>query len=76
MGTTVNNKPVPLMTPKCCTHRVGVKYVQANTCPCQAANFPCTCGCPSDNFHNQGPTQGPTAPRLTTNVSETIKEAQ
>ena len=76
MGRVVNAGPVPLSTPQCCTHHLGVKYVQANACPFWAANRPCTSGYPLDNCRNQVPTQGPTAPRLTTNVSETIEEDQ
>ena len=76
MGTAVTPGPVPLTTPQCCTQRPGVKFVQANVCPCQAANIPCTSGCPSENFRNRGPTQAPTTPRLTTNVIKTITEDQ
>ena len=76
MGTAMTSGPVPLTTPKCCTHRPGMRCVQSNACPCQAANCPCTRGYPSDNCRNQGPTQGPTEPRLTTNVSETIEDSQ
>ena len=57
-------------------HWPGVKCVHANACPCRSANFPCTSGCPSENFCNWGPKRAPTAPRLTTNVSQTIEEAQ
>ena len=57
-------------------NQLGVKCVQANACPFQAVNRPCTSGFPSDNCHNQGPTRGPNAPRLTNNENETIKEAQ
>ena len=76
MGPSVTSVPVPLMTPQCCTHRLSVKCVQANACPCQTANRPCMSSCPSENCRNRGSTWGPTAPRLTTNVSETIEEAQ
>ena len=75
-GPAVNAIPVPLTTPQCCTHRTGVKCVHANTCPCRAANIPCTSGCPSENCHNWGPTRAPTVPRFKTNVSENIKEVQ
>ena len=50
--------------------------MQANTCPFLAVNSPCTSGCPSDNFCNRGPTRVPTAPSITTNVSQTIDESQ
>ena len=73
---SVTAGPVPLMKPHCCIHRLDVKCVQANTCPRWAANRPCTSGCPLENFHNWGPTWSPSAPRLTTNVSENIEEAQ
>ena len=76
MGPAVTAGPVPLTTPQCCTHRAGVKFVQAKACPCQSTNRPWTSGWPSDNFRNQGPTRAPTAPRFTTNVSKTIEEAQ
>ena len=57
-------------------HQAGVKYVQANACPCRSANRPYTSGCPSDKCRNQGPTWVPNVTRITTNVSETIKESQ
>ena len=50
--------------------------MHANACPFWDANRPCMNGCPSDSFYNRGPTRAPTAQRLTTNVSETIQEAQ
>ena len=53
-----------------------MKYVQANACPCRSANRPYTSGCPSDKCRNQGPTWVPNVTRITTNVSETIKESQ
>ena len=68
--------PMPLTIPQCCTHRPGVKCVQTNACPCRAANRPYTSGCPSENCRNRGPTRAPTAPRRTTNVSQTTEEAQ
>ena len=75
-GTTVTAGPAPLTTPQCCTHRPGVNCVQANACPCRAANRTYTSGCPLENFRNQGPTRAPTAPRLTANASKIIEEAQ
>ena len=33
-------------------------------------------GCPSDNYRNRGPTQDPTAPRITNNVRQNIEETQ
>ena len=54
----------------------GVKCVQANACLFRAANLPCTSGSPSKNCRNWGPTRAPTAPRLTTNVIQKIKESQ
>ena len=53
-----------------------MKCVQANTFPLRASNFTCTSGCSSENYRNRGPTQAPNAPRLTTNVSQAIEEAQ
>ena len=50
--------------------------MQANTCPCQAANCPGTSGFPSENYYKQGPTLAPTEPRLITNVIQNIEEAQ
>ena len=75
-GLDVTAGPVPLTTSHGYTHWMGMKCVQANSCPCWAANFPCTSGCPSENFCNQGPTRAPTAPRRTTNVRENIEEDQ
>ena len=72
----INAGPVSFTTTQCCMHRPRVKCVQANACPCRAAICPCKSGCPSGNCRNRGPTRAPTAPRLTTNVSETIEEAQ
>ena len=76
MGPAVTAGSVPLTRTQCCMHRPGVKCMQANGCPCQAANRPCTSGCPSENCHNQGPTRLPTAPTLTTNVIESVEESQ
>ena len=76
MGPAVTAGTLTLTTPQLCTHRPCLKWVQANACPCRSAICPCTSGYQSDNCHKQGPTRGPTAPRLATNVSETIKEAQ
>ena len=67
---------LPLTTPQCCTHWLGMKFVQANACPYRSANCLYTIGCPSDNCYNQGLTQVPTVSRLTTNVIKTIEEAQ
>ena len=53
-----------------------VKCVQANECPCQAANILYTSGWPSENCCNRGPTRSPTAPMLTTIVSQKIEENQ
>ena len=81
-GGTINTRPavtagpVPLTTTQCFTHRPGVKCVQSNTCPCRVANRPCTSGFQSEVFRNRGPTWDPTSPRLTTNVSKNIEEAQ
>ena len=66
IGPAVIAGPVSLATPQCCTHWPGVKFVHSKACPLWAANFTCTSGCPYDNYHNQGPTWGPTAPGLTT----------
>ena len=68
--------PVPLTTPQCCTHCPGVKCVQANACPCRDANCPYTSSCPSDNFHNRGPTRAPTAPTLMIKVRKNTKGDQ
>ena len=76
MGPAPTDGPVTLMIPQWCTQRMGVKCVQANTCPFRATDCPCTSGCPSDNFRNQGPTRVPISLRLTTNVSDNIEEAQ
>ena len=76
MGPTATAGPVPLTKPQCCTYWPGVNCVQANFCPCRSANIPCTSGCPLENFRNQGPSRAPTAPSLTTNVSDVIEEAQ
>ena len=75
-GPSKTAGPVPLTISQCCTHRPGVKCVQANACPFLAANCPCTSVCPSGNFRNRGPMYYPTAPRLTANVRQNIKEAQ
>ena len=75
-GPAVTAGPVPLITPKCCTHRRVVKWVQANACPCRAANRPCTNDCPSKTCRNRGHTWVPTAPRLTDNMRRHIEEAQ
>ena len=69
-GPVITAGPVSFTTTQCCTHRPRVKCVQANACPCRAAICPCKSGCPSENCHKRGPTRDPTAPRLTTNVSE------
>ena len=76
MGTARTTVTIPLTIPQCCTHQPGVKCVQANTCPCQAANRPCKSSLPSENCRNRGPTWASTAPRLTPNMSETIEESQ
>ena len=76
MGPAATADIIHLTTSQLCTHRPDVNYVQANACPCRAANLPCTSGFPSYNFRNQGPMRGPTAPSLTTNVRKTIEEAQ
>ena len=68
--------PVNLTTPQLFMNQPGVKCVQANACPCRAANRTCTSGCPSENCHKQGPTRSPSAPRLTTNVIKNIEESQ
>ena len=73
---TMNNGLVPLMTSQLCTHRLGVKCVQANACTCRAANYPCTSGYPSENYRNRGPTRALTVPTLTTNVRKNAEEAQ
>ena len=39
-------------------------------------NRPCTSGFPSENLLNRARTHAPTAPRLTSNVSENIEDAQ
>ena len=80
-GTDVH---VPLIIRQCCTHRTGVKCVQAQACPCRATNCPCMSGCPSENFRNRGPTgtpppggkpRAPTDLRLMSNVNRNIEEA-
>ena len=76
MGPAATARPVTLTTPQCCMHRPVMKCVQANTCPCRAANCPCTSGWPLENFRNWGPTWGPTVPRLTTNMRKTIEDTQ
>ena len=76
MGPVATSGPVPFTIPQCCTKRTGAKYVQTNACMCWAANHTCTSGCTSENCCNWGPTRVPNAPRLTTNVSQNIKEAQ
>ena len=76
MGPAATAGSVPLTTPQWCTHRPGVKYVQANACPCRSTNHPCTSGFLSKNCRNQGPTRAPTAPTLTTYVRKNIEEAQ
>ena len=75
-GPSNTNGPVPISIPQCCAYRPGVKCVQANSCPCPAANFPCTSSSPSENCRNWGPTRAPTALRLKTNASQNIEEAQ
>ena len=75
-GPAVTARPVYLIISQWCTRRPGVKCVQSNACPCRAANHPCTSGYPSENCRNRGPTQDPTEPRLTTNMSKNIDEAQ
>ena len=76
MGPAATAEPVPLTISQCYTHCPVVKYVQANACPFQATNHPCTIGYPSYNCCNRGSTRCPTAPRLTTNVRKIIKESQ
>ena len=76
MGPAKTTGPVLLMTPQVCTQGPVLKCTQANICPFRAANRPCMSGFSSENFRNWGPTQAPTAPRLKTNMSQTIKEAQ
>ena len=65
-GPVATSGPAHLTITQCCMHRLGVKCVQANACPCWYANRPCMSGLPSENCRNQGPTQTPTAPRLAT----------
>ena len=55
VNTTI---PVPLVILQCCTHRPGLKRVQANACLCQAANFPYTSSFPSEIFAT-GTLRGP-----------------
>ena len=50
MGTAATAGILPLTTPQSCTYRPGIKCVQANACPCQAANCPFTSGLSSENF--------------------------
>ena len=71
-GPSATTVPVLLTIPQCYTHRLGVKCVQANTCLCRSDNHPCTSARPSEKCRNRGPTRDPTAPRLTTNVIQTI----
>ena len=68
--------PVPLTIPQWYTHRPGVKCVYANVFPCQAANRSSTSGCPSENCRSWVPTRAPTAPRITTNLIQSIEKAQ
>ena len=75
-GPVITAGPVPPSTPKFCTHRPGIKCVQANVYPCRSNNHPCTSGCPSENCQNRGPKRAPTTPRVATKVSKSIKEAQ
>ena len=76
IGPAASAVTLTLITPQWCTHRPGVKRVKANACPFRAANCLCTNVCPSYNCRNQGYTRVPTAPSLTINVIETIKESQ
>ena len=76
MEPAATARSVPLKTPHFYTHWSGVKCVQANAYPRRASNIPCTSGHLSDHCRNQDPTQVPKGPRLTTNMRETIKEAQ
>ena len=75
-GPTTTARPVPLMTPQCCTHWLGVKCVQADACLCRAANRPCMSGCSLENCFNWGPTWALTAAMLTINTSQITKESQ
>ena len=77
-------RPLPLTIRQCCTHRLVVKCVQSQACPCQASIRPCTSICPSANFRKRGPTRPPppgerplppTALRITSNVNRNIKKA-
>ena len=83
VGPSETARPAPLIIPQWCTHQTGMKYVQANTCPCQATNYTCMNGWPSENCLNRGPTWtpvtggrpwAPTALRLMTNLNQNIKE--
>ena len=76
MVPAVTAGPVPLTKPQCIYHWANVKCVQANACPFRATNTPYTNGCPLENCHKRGPTQAPTAPTLTTNMSKNIEEAK
>ena len=76
--------PVPLKTPQCCTYQKGLKYVQANACPCRSANRLCTSSFSSEDFSNRVPTwtlppwgrpRAPTTLRITANVKQNIDEA-
>ena len=70
---SVTAGPVPLTITQWCTHRTGVKFVQANECPFRADNCPCESGFTSENYHNRGHMWAPTASSLTTNVSQNIE---
>ena len=76
VGPSATAGPVPPTIPQWCMHLPRVKCVQANACLCWAINRYCMSGLPSEKYRNQGPTQAPTATRLTTNVSQNIKKAQ
>ena len=76
--------PVPLKNPQCCTYQKGLKYVQANACPCRSANRLCTSSFSSEDFSNRVPTRtlppwgrprAPTTLRITANVKQNIDEA-
>ena len=61
-----------------------MKCFQTQACMFREANRPCTISCPSEIFHNKGPTwtpppeerpRAPTDLRLTTNINQNIEKA-
>ena len=76
--------PRRLTVCQCCMNRTSVKCARYEACRCKRSGRACTGGLPSIKCCNKGPLLSPppggrpwapTAPRLTTNVSEIIAEA-